>query len=263
MSDEIEQLVDEQESESESYLHPVWRIFATAYADPSSPTYGDKGKSYRVAYPLAIGKEETEVTSESARRAAYKLLAKEVVQGEIDRIRLAVRGAVGLTKDEYMETLLSREEFYAKRGEKGDAMASANILKLIGQAGGFLIIKKEDVTPPERRIPSGETAVAAILAAAERLKRLREPASPQSLPAAPQHALASVEEQPIQVVDDRPRCHYCDGQRLAIFLTHWSGQPTCKVCDAVLNSEKRRRERDAEAAREADAGSAPPESPHS
>lgn len=237
MTDEKRPDNDGLEDENENFLHPEWRVFAHAYADPTSATYTKKPESYRVAFPLPPGQEETQTTRASAQRSAYRLLEREVVQEEIERIRQQIRGGIGMTKEDYLMLLKKREEKYAKLAEaevKGASQASAAILKLIGTAIGALVQLKEDRTPPERRrIGPGETADR-VLAAAERIARLRQP-TPSPLDRA----------EPTQVmIVEKPRCKWCDGRRLSDYDAHWSGEPTCKPCDAMLNAERRRRERE-------------------
>lgn len=145
-----------------------WKAFALAFADPTSPTFGQRIESYLAGYPHVTDRDY-------ARRRTYKLLATRSVRREVERIQFGVRSGAGMTKEDYIELLLEREEAFAARGEKGDAQACAAILKLIGDATGYRITRTEDLTPPERRLQTVGQMATEVIAAAERWKRLREP----------------------------------------------------------------------------------------
>lgn len=142
--------------------------FCQAYADPTSPTFGNQGRSYMAAYPECGDLDQ-------ARSSAWRIMQTQKVKDEIERIRLQVRGATGLTKEDYVQMLMNRQDFLFERGEKGDAQAAASLLKLLGEASGFFVKKVEDVTPPERRLQGGEATARMILEQAERLARMRQP----------------------------------------------------------------------------------------
>ena len=145
-----------------------WKAFAIAFADPTSPTFGQRIESYLAAYPRVTDRDY-------ARRRTYKLLAIPSVRREVNQIRLGVRSGAGMTKEDYIALLLEREQAFAERGEKGDAQACAAILKLIGDATGYRITRTEDMTPPERPRLTGEELAAKLIQAGERWRRLCTP----------------------------------------------------------------------------------------
>jgi hypothetical protein len=158
----------EREPTPRGQLRPEWRVFCHAYADPTSPGYANQGRAYQTAFPNCT-------IIDHARQAAWRLLKKKCVQDEITRIRLQIRGAADLSLGDYMQLLVNRERYFTERGGKGDAMAAAACLKMIGEASGFFIKKFKDETPPERRLATGTAAFTALAEAYERVQRMKSP----------------------------------------------------------------------------------------
>lgn len=146
-----------------------YRSFALAYMDPTSPTYRNASETYRAMFP--------EYSHKDANRRGYKYLHHPMVKKEIARIQARTNAHADLTAGEYLQLLMQREKYYSERGEQGDATASTNLLKLIGQTGGFLIQRIEAKVEKNETVTHeiGEDTVNQFLEAAERLKRLREP----------------------------------------------------------------------------------------
>lgn len=146
-----------------------YRSFALAYMDPASPTHRNASETYRAMFP--------EYSHKDAARRGHKYLHHPMVKKEISRIQTRMNAHADLTAGEYLQLLMQRERYYCERGEQGDATASTNLLKLIGQTGGFLIQRIEAKVDKTETVTHeiGEDAVNTLLEAAERLKRLREP----------------------------------------------------------------------------------------
>jgi len=146
-----------------------YRSFALAYMDPTSPTYRNATETYLAMFP--------EYSRNDATRRGYKYAHHPMVKKEIARIQARTNAHAELTPGEYLQLLMQREKYYSERGEQGDATASTNLLKLIGQTGGFLVQRIEAKVDSKETVVHeiGEDTVNQLLETAERLRRLREP----------------------------------------------------------------------------------------
>lgn len=144
------------------------RDFAEAYAgDPSSPTFRNAEASVRHVF-LKWG---TELKDSSLHKMAERYLHHPEMAGLIDAVMQRARVGTGVSGPDYVQRCLENEQMLLTRGGRGDSQAAVAYAKLAGTALGYLIVKHEDVTPIERK----PLTVEALLAVAERLKRLSEP----------------------------------------------------------------------------------------
>lgn len=149
------------------------RQFALAVSDPTSPTYGNSVDSFIFGFELTEVEIKAETLQKIARRA-HRARHSPFVLKAIKGVQERIQAVAGLSMPEYMALLLERERYFAKRGIPGDAAASARLLQYAGKAAGHLVEKP--VTPEDTRpLLSGEDIANALIAAAERLQRLREP----------------------------------------------------------------------------------------
>lgn len=170
------------------------RQFALAVSDPTSPTFGNNVDSYIFAFALSkedIEKETIQAVVRKAHRARWTPLVKKAIAG----IQENLQSATGLSGAEYVQLLIAREAYYAKRGIPGDAAASARLLQFVGKTLGHLADKPAiDPNAPVQPLLSGEEVVVALLAAAERMRRLRDPNPMPALPSATAEIIVEPEE---------------------------------------------------------------------
>jgi hypothetical protein len=169
------------------------RQFALAVADPTSPTFGNNVDSYLFAFALTkedVEKETIQSVARKAHRARYLPFVTKAIAG----IQANLQSAAGLSGAEYVQLLIAREAYYAKRGIPGDAAASARLLQFVGKSLGHLADKP--LTDPNDKKPllSGEEVVLALLDAAERMRRLREANPLPALPSATAEIIVEPEE---------------------------------------------------------------------
>ena len=149
------------------------RAFALAFADPTSHSYLNAVDSYIFGFALSekdIEEQGLQAISRKAHRARYHPGVVKAIAG----VQAKIQTAAGLTKEEYVLLLVRREAAYAKRGIPGDAAASARLLQYLGRVAGHMMDKP--VTPEDNRpILSGEEIANALIDAAQRLQRLRQP----------------------------------------------------------------------------------------
>lgn len=170
------------------------RQFALAVSDPTSPTFDNNVDSFIFAFALSeedIKTETIQAIARKAHRARYSPIVTKAIAG----IRENLQSAVGLSGPEYVQLLVARERYYAKRGIPGDAAASARLLQFVGKSLGHLA-DKPAVNPDDKRpLLSGEELAAAFIDAAERLQRLRQPNPLPGLPSATAEIIVEPEEQ--------------------------------------------------------------------
>lgn len=116
-------------------LERACKAFAIAYLDPTSPSHRNASETYRTIFPDRSEKD--------VHRNAFRIKNHPFTKKAMARIQERQNAYVDLTPTEYLEMLMAREKVYADRGGPGDAAASAQILKMIGQTGGYLIQKME------------------------------------------------------------------------------------------------------------------------
>ena len=149
------------------------RAFALAFADPTSHSYQNAVDSYLFAFAPS----EEEIKAEglpSISRKAHRARYHPAVVKAINGIQEKIQSAAGLSKEEYILLLLKREAEYSTRGIPGDAAASARILQYVGKVVGHLT-ERPLVIEDNRPQLSGEEIATALISAAERLQRLRQP----------------------------------------------------------------------------------------
>lgn len=157
------------------------RQFALAVSDPTSPSFNNNVDSYIAGFELTEADVLAEGLMKIARRAHRTRYAPFVLKC-IAGVQSKLQAAAGLSAPEYVSLLLKREADYAKRGIPGDAAASARLLQYVGKTLGHLADKPlVDPNANDHKLLSGEEVIAALMAAAERMKRLQ---SPNPLPSA-------------------------------------------------------------------------------
>lgn len=151
------------------------KSFALAYADPTSQTYQNAVDAWLFAF--APSDEEIKAMGLPAiSRRAHRARYSPFVQKHIKLVQEKIQTAAGLSMPEYMQLLLKREAEYSRRGIPGDAAASARLLQFLGKAAGHLADKPLiDPNAPTQPLLSGEEIANALIDAAQRLQRLRQP----------------------------------------------------------------------------------------
>ena len=170
------------------------RQFALAVSDPTSPTYSNAVDSYIFAFQLSDEDIKAE-TLQAVTRRAYRARHSPFVLKTIEGIQKNLRAATGLSSAEYIQLLLTRERYFAKRGIPGDAAASARLLQFIGKTCGHMADKPiVDPNAPKPALISGEELAQAFIEAAQRLQRIREPNPMPALPASAEIIVENTEE---------------------------------------------------------------------
>lgn len=164
--------------------------FAKAYGDPTSPTYNNAKATYKYLNP--------DVTDDSAKKAGSRMLKDTRVQQHLVEYRRRSRTLGAKTHEDY---LIFGWELMEKMAEKVIeepklAAGLAKIFETVGKAGGFLILKHEDMTPLERKAPISSAEAQTLLEARlERFKKLNEP---NPLP----QAITAVATVPAETIDE-------------------------------------------------------------
>lgn len=147
-----------------------YEAFAKAYADPTSPGYNNAKATYKYLHP--------DVTDDSAKKLGSRMLKDERVQAHIVEYRQRMRIVAGKTHEEYLAFGWKLMESMAAKVIDQPKLASglAKVFETVGKAGGFLIMKSEDMTPIERKVAlSPDEALTRLEERVMRAKKMNEP----------------------------------------------------------------------------------------
>lgn len=177
-------------------LERACKAFAIAFLDPTSPSHRNATETYRIMFPDRAEKD--------AHRNAFRIKNHPFTKKAMARIQERQNAYVDLTPTEYLEMLMAREKAYAERGKPGDSAASAAILKMIGQTGGYLIqkleakIEKNETVTHNLELTAGQTDELI-----EKLNRYKSLSEPNPMPLAQIAATSEgAEEIETEEVDD-------------------------------------------------------------
>jgi len=121
--------------------------FATAYGDPTSPTYANATQSYKVA----MGNPPT-LSDNAAARGGGRYVKMPYVQERIAELQRAMRDFTGMSSTQYAKHCFDQEERLlqmAAQGVKGAALAAVRYAEAAGKSMGLFVNITKDVTPPK------------------------------------------------------------------------------------------------------------------
>lgn len=147
-----------------------YKAFALAYADPTSPTFGNATQSYLRIAP--------NVDLRSAGRSAVRYLENEFVKAEILRFSTETRTVAALTPADYITGCLDAEKMLLELVKGGDAraaMAAARYRELAGRASGLILNRVVDATPTAKKAADARAILGEMKRAVATMEEITKP----------------------------------------------------------------------------------------